>query len=40
MENLDFEKYSTEKLRDMLLQFVGKLTDSECGEVLAELKKP
>lgn len=38
MDKIDFDKYSTEELREMLLQIVAKLTDSECGEVLTELK--
>lgn len=37
MKNTDYDKYSTEELRDMLRQFVEKLTEKQCGEVLEEL---
>lgn len=37
MKNTDYDKYSTEELREMLLQFVGLLTEKQCGEVLEEL---
>lgn len=38
MEKLDYDKYSTEQLREMLRRLVESLTDAQCGDVLEELK--
>lgn len=37
MEKIEFEKYSTEELREMLKQLVIKLTEKQSGEVLKQL---
>lgn len=37
MKNTDYDKYSTEELREMLRQLVCRLSEEQCGEVLEEL---
>lgn len=37
MEKINFEKYSTEELREMLKQLVMQLTEKQSGEVLKQL---
>lgn len=37
MEKINFEKYSTEELREMLKKLVLQLTEKQSGEMLEQL---
>ena len=39
MKNINYDKYSTEEVREILRQLVARLTDEQCREVLEELQK-
>ncbi len=37
MNKIDYDKYSTEELREMLLQIVNKLSEEQCAEIINEI---
>ncbi len=38
MNKIDYDKYSTEELREMLLHIVNKLSEEQCAEIIDEIK--